>query len=549
LSAAPGAAALPDRKVGSAVVRRRSSRECVQSDGLRSPRPVLIRVGGNRSLARPWTGRVARTLITAVAAVVVALVAGKVPARYAPFAVLAAPLVVLLLVLVRRVDPKWFLAALVFSTCLGWWQVSTSAGRVNVRLTDLPYVLLLGSLLFVSGRAIAQRVDVGQRLLAALLLVFGLSLIPFLVLHPQEFFSPFVSWLRLVETFSVVWLLPYVVKRPSDARFVMGVVAGACATELGKALVDAVVSGQLSGRLQGGNGPDTEGLLAAILIVTVIYGMVPRWPLGRTVLLGLGVVSLLLSKSVASVVAVGLVLALAPPPRRTARRRSSGLLRPMQLIIVVAALAITVVGVRSENLPGTSNFASSSTMQRVIYGADGVDIFEHHPILGVGFSRSELANVIGDPSVVSEVQRWFPNTPPQLFHTELDCRLTGQLTSAGPTSGCFLGTVHNAYIEVGAEAGVIGLVTLLVAAVGIRRRIRKVRAQTTDPAIQAVLRWATLVMVVVLIWWNDNPLFGAHPETLLFALALGMLAVPWGSLPAAPQPTLGEHQPVGSRAG
>ena len=178
-------------------------------------------------------------------------------------------------------DPKWLLAALVVSTFLGWFQFSTSVGRINLRLTDLPYLVLVGSLLFVSGRTRAQRADVGQRPLAVLLLVFGLSLIPVLVVDAHGFFSPFISWARVVETFSIVWLMPYVVKRPSDARFVMGTVAAACTIELGRALIGAITHGQLSDRLQGGNGPDTEGLLAAVLIVTVLYGMVPRRPWAR----------------------------------------------------------------------------------------------------------------------------------------------------------------------------------------------------------------------------------------------------------------------------
>ncbi len=202
-------------------------------------------------MARPWGGPAARTLITVGAAVIVAVIAGRVPARWAPFVVLAAPLVVLILVLVRRMDPKWLLAALVVSTFLGWFQFSTSVGRINLRLTDLPYLMLVGSLLFVSGRTSAQRADVGQRPLAVLLLVFGLSLIPVLVVDPNGFFSPFVSWARVVETFSIVWLMPYVVKRPSDARFVMGTVAAACAIELGRAVVGAMASGQLSDRLAG----------------------------------------------------------------------------------------------------------------------------------------------------------------------------------------------------------------------------------------------------------------------------------------------------------
>ena len=226
------------------------------------------------------------------AAVTVAMIAGRMPTRWAPFVVLAGPLAVLVLVLVRRVDPKWFLAALVLSTFLGWFQFSASVGRVNLRLTDLPYLMLIGSLLFVSDRTRAQRADVGQRPLAVLLLVFGLSLVPLLVVDAHGFFSPFVSWARLVETFSIVWLMPYVVKRPSDARFIMGTVATACAIELGRALFSAIASGQLSHRLQGGNGPDTEGLLAAVLIVTVLYGRVPRWPWARAALIGLGVLSL-----------------------------------------------------------------------------------------------------------------------------------------------------------------------------------------------------------------------------------------------------------------
>ena len=56
-----------------------------------------------------------------------------------------------------------------------------------------------------------------------------------------------------------------------------------------------MAGGQLSGgliggtyRIIGGNGPDTEGLLAVVLIVTVIYGVVPRWPSARAALLGSG---------------------------------------------------------------------------------------------------------------------------------------------------------------------------------------------------------------------------------------------------------------------
>jgi len=486
-------------------------------------------------------------VITVAAAVVVALIAERGAARWAPLVVLAAPVILGLLALMRWAGPKWCLAALVLSTFLGLSVFSVSVGRVHLRTFDLLYVALVGSLLFVSGRTSARRADVGQRPLAILLFVFGFSLIPLLVVDSSGFFGPFVSWLRLVETFSIVWLMPYVVKRPSDARFVMGTVAGACAIELGRALNDLIASGQLSERLQGGNGQDTEGLLAAVLIVTVIYGMVPRWASARAALVGLGVLSLVLSRNVAAIIAVSLVLALAPPPRRAAHGRS-GLLRPLQLVVVFAVAVAVVLGVRSENVPGSSRFANSTTMQRVILGAAGVDIFAHHPILGVGYSRTQLPDVLIDPSVTSQLYRWFPNAPAGLFPAATDCLAQHQLTAAGPTSNCNVQNVADAYIEVAAEEGVIGLLTLLVVAVAIRRRIRRLRAQTTDPAILVTLRWAVLVLVVLLVWWNDNPLYGAQPESLLAALALGTLAVPWYSLRADdPEPSLGEGRTVSVR--
>jgi hypothetical protein len=501
---------------------------------------MVIDAGTAAPSSRTWDSAAARTLVTVAAAAVVALVAARLPTRWAPVALLAAPVVLGALILVRRVGARWCLAALVLSTFLGWSQFSSSVGRVNLRLTDLPYLALLGSLFMVRGHTSARRAEVGQRPLAILLLVFGVSLIPVLVVDPHGFFSPFVSWARLAETLSIVWLMPYVIKRPSDARFLMGTVAGACAIELGRALTGALASGQLSGRIEGGNGPDTEGLLAAILIVTVIYGMVPRRGSARLALIGLGVLSLVLSRSVASLVAVGLVFAFAPPPRRAAHSRRSGLLRPMQLVVALAAVVIVVVGVRSANVPGSKSFSSSSTMNRIILGTAGVEVFEHHPVYGVGFSRSSLPTVLADTSITSQLHRLFPTSNADLFPNIQSCLAQHLLTVAGPDSSCDVGSVHNAYIQVAAEEGVIGLGVLVVVAVAIRRRIRRLRAQTADPVIYATLRWATLVLVVVLIWWNDNPLFGGQAETLVAGLALGTLAVPWASLRADPESSRAE---------
>ena len=105
--------------------------------------------------------------------------------------------------------------------------------------------------------------------------------------------------------------------------------------------------------------------------------------------------------------------------------------------------------------------------------------------------------------------------------------------------------MHNAYIEVAAEEGLIGLVGARGGGLGrTKTGSQTPPPRTRDPAILATLRWATLVLIVVLIWWNDNPLYGAQPETVFAALALGTLAVPWSSLSADPESSLGEGRPV-----
>ena len=58
-------------------------------------------------------------------------------------------------------------------------------------------------------------------------------------------FSPFVSWLRLVQTFSLAWLVPYVVRRASDRRFLLGAITWSCAAELTRALTFAVIHAHL----------------------------------------------------------------------------------------------------------------------------------------------------------------------------------------------------------------------------------------------------------------------------------------------------------------
>src|SRR6185312_4145990 len=123
----------------------------------------------------------ARLAILLVVAALAGASATTLPSRYAPLAIAAGPAAVLAFVLVRWAGPRWCLAALVVTTVLGWSSTSTSAGRVNLRLTDIPYLALLGWVVVIRARRGGlRRVNIGQRTLAVFVAVLGISLLPIL---------------------------------------------------------------------------------------------------------------------------------------------------------------------------------------------------------------------------------------------------------------------------------------------------------------------------------------------------------------------------------
>src|SRR6185312_5659273 len=146
----------------------------------------------------------ARLAILLVVAALAGASATTLPSRYAPLAIAAGPAAVLAFVLVRWAGPRWCLAALVVTTVFGLSSTSTSAGRVNLRLTDIPYLALLGWVVVIRARSGVRRVNIGQRTLAVFLGVLGISLLPILASSPHTFFDGFVSWARLAETVSIV---------------------------------------------------------------------------------------------------------------------------------------------------------------------------------------------------------------------------------------------------------------------------------------------------------------------------------------------------------
>jgi O-antigen ligase len=173
------------------------------------------------------------------------------------------------------------------------------------------------------------------------------------------------------------------------------------------------------------------------------------------------------------------------------------------LVLAVLALAATL---RPGSVPGSTTFDSSTTLHRTVLATAGLELFRDHPVVGVGWSRGPYE--IGSEQIDRRLRTLFGSSVRPDF-----------LPKESPVS------VHNAYVEVLAEAGLVGFlcfVALLIAAVsGIRSLLRSVAG---DPRVSACAWCATVLLVGVLVWWNDNALFGVQPETVLAATFLGMLA-------------------------
>jgi len=455
-----------------------------------------------------------------IAALAVALVLKRVPVGWAPFVLLAAPAAVVALVFARSAGPRWVAAVFITATFFGVYRSTTSVGRIHLRPTDIAFVALVAWVLALRPLG-KMGTDIGQRQIGLLLGVMGLSLVPVLIVQPSQFFSPLVSWLRMIQTFSLAWLIPYFVRDRRQRRFVLGAVAWAAAAELVHALGDEALYHGFDRRLAGGNGTDTEGLLAAVLIVSVLYGNFPTRRWARFPLLALGLAGLALTQSIGAIVAVCLVVGLVQPVRKDELIKRA-LLRPLRIVLLVLAAIVAVVSLRPQNLPSSSNFNQGSTDVRLMAGAAGLVVFAHHPVLGVGFARSADPSILDTQQTSAPLHRWFPGQPPSFY-----------------PDGQNLSSVHNAYVQTAAEEGLVGLAVLLLVAFAVGSRLRTIRRSLADVGERADFQWASCILAVVLIWWNDNPLYGAQPETVAAAVAIGVLGSCWSRVLSRPSALAG----------
>jgi O-antigen ligase len=349
----------------------------------------------------------------------------------------------------------------------------------------------------------------------------GMTLLYVAAVDPGRLSVSSVSWLRLVETASIGWLAATFLRTRRDLNLVLGAIAAAGAIGVVLALVGGAAepdAGPLGLRGGGIINPNELGLVSGLLLLMAAFGALGPAPVHRVPLGLLGAVGLVQSQSVGALVgtSIALVLGLAfmvAPSRRIVVGR---LLRGTAAVVLAVTVAYGLAAViRPANLPTSDEFRDSSAGTRTVLAAAGIELLERNPVIGVGWRRSEAPDVIGDPDLNAELRSRFRGTKDEYF------------PDVSPAS------VHNAYVQVAADLGLIGLGLLALVFVSFGRSIqqvlRGVGRRTPERPQLWFLAWG---LVLIVVWWNDNPLYGGQPETVLPALFVGAIAGVGGTLAA-----------------
>jgi O-antigen ligase len=271
-------------------------------------------------------------------------------------------------------------------------------------------------------------------------------------------------------------------------------------------------------------GPNSLGLVSGLLILMGFLGPFGRSLAYRVPLAAVGIVGLVTAESVGSLVGTGVALVLGLVLARQGGRDVPGyrLVMAIAALIVGLALAYSVAAVvRPSNVPTSEGFKGGSAYHRTVVGAAGVELAVRNPVVGVGWRRTSNQNVLGDPEIASVLRERFPDAKAEFFP---DVRRA---------------SVHNSYIQIAAELGFVGLVFLAVVLWMLGRDTSRVirRAPPGSPERRMLwfLAWS---VVLILVWLNDNPLYGGQMETVLLASLIGAIAGLGSTL--APSPSQAE---------
>ncbi|HET8579486.1 MAG TPA: hypothetical protein VFL31_00660, partial [Nitrospiraceae bacterium] len=229
--------------------------------------------------------------------------------------------------------------------------------------------------------------------------------------------------------------------------------------------------------------PNALALLACGLVVLSI--LEPYWLKRRTrasiVYLAIGIWGLYIARSMSGILAL-LVAAWFLPQSARARWITS------------TAFFTGMIGLwRFDDILGLLDFSGGTLAHRAAMMYAGLRTFLESPTFGVGWQQSSHW-LLESPNILLAAMTQFGGLPRSYFTKD----------------GGWVG-VHNAYIQLLAEIGVVGTVIVIAALVVMIRRVGR----------RAPLPWLPL-LAAIFAWHNAQLFYGGLPETALLWFTYGL---------------------------
>jgi hypothetical protein len=348
------------------------------------------------------------------------------------------------------------------------FEVDWESTAVDIRLSDFAVLVVVAAALVT-----AARVGSGRLGAARILWLPGVALLVWLALEvfrpasidDARFEDHLVSYLKLGEYALLAAAVPLLVRRAQDLVIVLGslVLWSVVATTValvqffGVDVFDAWNPGWRQPSFLGHHDLAALSAVVAGLAVAAILCEARRIPSPRlfAVALAASALGLIVAGSLAA--AGGFALGAAAAALAARARFEPSRRRLLALLATVAVIGAGVTAIRADSLEEFVRFLGISEerepegvetySQRTVLAYIGVRIWEDNAIVGVGWQRSSRAEVF--QPYLADARERFPDVVDQAF----------------PAPGREWG-VQNLYVQMLADAGLVGFVLLLAVGAG-----------------------------------------------------------------------------------
>ncbi len=407
-------------------------------------------------------------------------------------------------------------------------ELGLSAGSttVDIRLSDVAVLAVVVAAIVAASREGLGRLGAARWLWltgGALLVWLAFQALRPVAMDDERFADHLVSYVKLVEYGLLAVAVPLLVRRARDLTLLVG---GLVAWAVVAAAVGAVqffgldVFGAWNAgwRQPSFLGHHDLAALSAIALALACAAIVARRseiPAARLFVAALvaGMIGLVLAGSVAAV--GGLALGIAAMWLAARSRYRPGGRQTLALVAIVAVVAGGVTAVRGDALEDFLRFLGvrgddppvgvETYSQRAVLAYIGLRIAQDNPILGVGWQRSSRPDVF--EQYVPDARERFPDVVDLAF----------------PAEGREWG-VQNLYVQMLADAGVIGLALLLaVGAIGVALAWRAARYAPRPWAAGAGLV-AVCAILALAGEWASLGIVAGIPLQAATCLLLGLAA-------------------------